>query len=539
VDYSDYDYYDYGDTDIQSSQDGVGGRVPDFITVTHQVPVATRIPVLEFGRTEWRDILSTSPSLEVVAVTALKSTDINNSPVIYANAHTITKQPGVKDVLYDALRATETTSILFTPTLIRGRKTSFSHITPSTIYNVETVSTQIKEPVDQNQLLNSLIQHLLLGGGNPLAANPLAPNPVLNPQAVAVPQPPQTQFVTHTSTYVTTLTEEKSTVLPITLRGRPITTTIVESSTKVVTATEYSTETIVNTLAPAPQGLGLPPIVATAPAGVGLSPQIASLLPALLGANLLGEQQQQALIIKQQQEALLKAQQEALLARQLQEELLRQQQDALNEQLLAKINIEDLSDEELANLDLEDVLEAAVSSSSFSSTAASKVVFPAKNLFDNVAPAPATSSAESPRSSVITIFKSGDRPGEFTSLVSTVFLDSSSSLSSSSSSSSAGAKEKRIRRAAPLSPLAIQITQALEMTPTPTLQWSEDAAFADYAAEANNDVEATLGGPRGPVHIQLDNSADDFVLLSGLVADAETLTFSSSTSVLPTLLFSP
>jgi len=529
VDYSDYDYYDYGDTDIQSSQDG--GRVPDFITVTHQVPIATRIPVVEFGRTEWRDILSTSPSLEVVAVTALKSTDINNSPVIYANAHTITKQPGIKDVLYDALRATETTSILFTPTLIRGRKTSFSHITPSTIYNVETVSTQIKEPVDQNQLLNSLIQHLLLGGNNPLASNPLSPNPVLNPQVPAAQQPPQTQFVTHTSTYVTTLTEEKSTVLPITLRGRPITTTIVESSTKVVTATEYSTETIVNTIAPAP-AVGLPPIVATAPIAPGLSPQIASLLPALLGANLLSDQQQQqALIIKQQQEALLKAQQEAFLSRQLQEELLRQQQEALNEQLLAKINIEDLSDEELASLDIDDVLEA-VSSSSSTSSSSPKIVFPAKNLFDNTVTATATiPNAEGPRSSVITIFKSGDRPGEFTSLLSTVFLDNASSSLSTTSGAA-----KRIRRSVdPAAADVIQVTrsQAVETTLSP--EWTEDAVSD---ADANN-VEPTLGGPRGPVYVQLDNDSVDSHLESGLMTEAETLAFTSSSSVLPTLLFRP
>ena len=536
VDYSDYDYYDYGDTDIQSSQDG-GGRVPDYITVTHQVPIATRIPVVEFGRTEWRDILSTSPSLEVVAVTALKSTDINNSPVIYANAHTITKQPGLKDVLYDALRATETTSISFTPTLIRGRKTSFSHIIPSTIYNVETVSTQIKEPVDNNQLLNSLIQHLLLGGNNPLSANPLAPNPILN-QAPAVPQPPQTQFVTHTSTYVTTLTEEKSTVLPITLRGRPITTTIVESSTKVVTATEYSTETIVNTVAAAPLALGgLPAIVATA-AVPGLNSQIASLLPALLGANLLGDQQQQqqALIIKQQQEALLKAQQEALLTKHLQEELLRQQQEALNEQLLAKINIEDLSDEELASLDIEDVLEAVTSSS-----ASPKIVFPAKNLFDNAAVTPtaalaatATSTAAAdnlPRSSVITIFKSGDRPGEFTSLLSTVFLDSSST---GTASTSTAAKEKRFRRSEAADAIQITRPQIVEATRPP--EWAEEAVFDD--AEANS-IEATLGGARGPVYIQLDEDASDVVLQSGLMSEAETTLPSTSSSVLPTLLSSP
>lgn len=258
VDYDDYDYYDYEDTNLQSSQNGV----PDFITVTHLVPVATQIPVVEFGVTELRDILSSSPSLEVVAVTALKSTDINESPVIYANAHTLAPQPGIKDIQFDALRATETTSITYTPTRIRGRRTSFSHILPTTIYNVETVTTRIVEPVDQNSLLNSLLQQLLLGGGT----NPVQPNPLLPP--VAVSQSPVTNFVTHTSTYVTTITTEDSTELPITFRGREVTTTIVESSTQVITATEFSTETVIQQvnvpISPSPAA-PLPTIVATQP----------------------------------------------------------------------------------------------------------------------------------------------------------------------------------------------------------------------------------------------------------------------------------
>merc|ERR1712012_1480810 len=223
VDYDDYDYYDYEDTNLQSSQSGV----PDFITVTHLVPVATQIPVIEFGNTEFRDILSSSPSLEVVAVTALKSTDINESP-------------GIKDIQFDALRATETTTVTFTPTRIRGRRTSFQHILPTTIYNVETVSTRIVEPVDQNSLLNSLLQQLLLGGGtNPSQQNPLLPNPV------PIQSTPVTNFVTHTSTYVTTITTEDSTIIPITFRGREVTTTLVESSAQVITATEFSTETVI------------------------------------------------------------------------------------------------------------------------------------------------------------------------------------------------------------------------------------------------------------------------------------------------------
>ena len=473
VDYSDYDYYDYADTDIQSSVD----EVPNFITVTHQVPIATKIPVVEFGRTELRDILSTSPSLEVVAVTALKSTDINNRPVIYANAHTFTPQIGVQDILFDALRATETTRVEFTPTLIRGRRTQFSHIIPSTIYNVETVTTQIVEPVDQNQLLNSLLQHLLLGGNSQLTNTP-TPAPVINSLPV-VPSTSATQFITHTSTYVTTITEEESTVLPITLRGKAITTTIVESSTKVVTATEYSTETIVNSaaVAPTPAAAVLGQILPTqAPVLSGLTPQLASLLPALLGSgNPLSaqqQQQQQQQALQQQQQQALQLQQEALLAKQLQEQQqalqIAREQEALNNQLLAKINLDDFTEEDLANLDIDAVLEAV------SSQDLGGIVFPKKNLFDNVLqPTAVAAPVVGPSTSLLTIFKSGDRPGEFSSIVQTVTV---------------GEGSRRFKRDA-VNPTPVQ--------PILSTQPVHDINQLDVLG---------LGGARGPVDINLDDS---------------------------------
>lgn len=446
VDYGEYDYYDYEDTDIQSSD----SSIPDFITVTHQVPVATRIPVVEFGQTEFRDILSTSPSLEVLAVTALKSTDVNNSPVIYAKAITATPKPGVKEVLFDALRATETTSISFTPTKIRGRRTSFSQIVPSTIYNVETITTQIVEPIDQNQLLNSLLQHLLLGQ-TPLQQTTA---PIIPPPQV-VTQTPGTQLITHTSTYITTITEESSRILPITLRGRAIKTTIVESSSKVVTATEFSTETIVHSAIAPTQALQ--PIAATEAPDINV--QLASLLPALLGSNLFNSKptaQEQAL--EQQKQALLAAQ-----LQEQQEQLARQEQEQLNEELLAQINLDDFTDEDLANLDIDAVLEAVANKNP-------GILFPDKNLLETVKPTPVVPSG--PKSTLVTIFKSGDNPGEFTSLVSTVFLE-----------------ERRIRRE--IKPA--QATQIIETTQIPDLIRGQD--------ESN--VIETLGGQRGPVHIQL------------------------------------
>jgi len=502
VDYDDYDYYDYEDTNLQSSQNGV----PDFITVTHQVPIATKIPVIEFGRTELRDILSSSPSLEVVAVTALKSTDINDSPVIYANAHTLTPQAGIQDILFDALRATETTSITFTPTRIRGRRTSFSHILPTTIYNVETVSTRVVEPVDQNQLLNSLLQQLLLGqgGSNPLKSNPLlpAPGPVV--------RTPVTQEVTHTSTYVTTITTEESTIIPITFRGKEVTTTLVESSTKVITATEFSTETVVKNVPVVPTpSAPLPPIAQTA--APLANPQIAELLPALLGAqqaNILTQQQQQQEVarLKQQQEIkdlLLQQQQDALLAQQFQEEfeqfqleesLSEVQQEFLNEQLLAKLNLDDFTDEELANLDIDAVVDAVTNSQS-----SNPLIFPKKNLFGTSPINAPKIEADSPKSSVMTIFKSGSTPGDFTRVFSTVYFDD---------------KKRRRRETSendiqPSLPVFVTRTDVVEALSGPSV--ASDLDSGRYI----------LGGARGPVSADIWDLSD-LVIQSGILLETET-----------------
>jgi len=498
VDYDDYDYYDYEDTNLQSSKNGV----PDFITVTHQVPIATKIPVIEFGRTELRDILSSSPSLEVVAVTALKSTDINESPVIYANAHTLTPQPGIQEILFDALRATETTSITFTPTRIRGRRTSFSHILPTTIYNVETVSTRVVEPVDQNQLLNSLLQQLLLGGGN---TNSLKSNPLL-PAPAPVAQTPVTQEVTHTSTYVTTITTEESTIIPITFRGKEVTTTLVESSTKVITATEFSTETVVKNVPVAPTpSAPLPPIAQTA--APLANPQIAELLPALLGAqqaNILTQQQQQeAARIQQQQEIkdlLLQQQQDALLAQQFQEEfeqfqreesLSEFEQEFINEQLLAKLNLDDFTDEELANLDIDAVVDAVTNSQS-----SNPLIFPKKNLFGTSPINAPKIEADSPKSSVITIFKSGSTPGDFTRVFSTVYFDD----------------KKRRRRE----------TSENDINPSlPVFVTRTDVVDVVDGVSDLDSGRYILGGARGPVSADLWDLTD-LHIQSGIVLETET-----------------
>ena len=265
---------------MQSSQKSV----PTEITVTHTVPIRTVIPVRENGVEGFREILTTSPSLEVIEATQLKSTNIDGTPVIYANTQINTQNPGTKVITFEALRATETTSLEFTPTRIRGLRTTFSNIVPSTIYNIKPVTTQVVTPVDNNQLLTQLLLQLLAGkeGGADKLSSVLAPSPPKQAQQPQEPTPPlgnpvrpnlggginpspaQTRMITHTSTYVTTITNTKSTVIPLTFRGKEIKTTLVETATEVVTATELSTQTITPT-AVSPLGLATANIGALLP----------------------------------------------------------------------------------------------------------------------------------------------------------------------------------------------------------------------------------------------------------------------------------
>jgi len=222
-----YDYDDYDRIDIQSSQN----QAPLTIEVTHQLPSATQ-------RNNFH-IPNVISSIEVLSVNGLRSTDIDNLPVIYANAYTLTKQPGYNEILYDALRATETLQVTFAPTCLNGRQTSYAQQSTSTIYSVETVTERVYEEVIPTTNINDLLLQFL--------PNTKKPSPILFQPAsqLILSTAPLTTFVTHTSTYVTKITESESTELSLMFRGKPIVTTIIETSVKEITATEFSTETLV------------------------------------------------------------------------------------------------------------------------------------------------------------------------------------------------------------------------------------------------------------------------------------------------------
>lgn len=397
------------------------------------------------------------------------------------------------------------------------------------------MSTQIIDPVDQNQLLNSLLQQLLNGQAIN-QQSPLRPNqPLFANQAIG-PSTPVTNLITHTSTYVTTITEESSTVIPITFRGKAITTTLVESSTKVITATEFSTETQVTQAVIRPTNV-LQQIAQTqAPRidtnALANNAQLASLLPALLGvqqANLFNKQNEAAVLqlqlLEQQQQQKLTEQ--FLAAQRAEQHLVEQQQhEDFNEELLARLNLDDFTDEDLANLDIEAVVDAVTRQQSKSP---SPLVFPNRNLFGTLplhAPRPKeVPTPAAPKSSVITIFKSGSSPGDFTTVLSTVFLNTR--------------RRRESPEIHPSGPQAVVQTVAAVLDPSfpLVLGGPRGPVFAPLhtlAANLDPGFPPVLGAPRGPLFAALPSflSLTEEFIQSGIVSEKETL---SINTVIPTL----
>lgn len=231
--------------------------VPNFdgiITVTHQVPTEITIPIVNGHMTEYKNIITAKVSTEVLGPNQYSTTTRggNGNSVLVLASELSSINNGATELTQFFLKETPTTTVIFTPTTIRGRKTSFSHIIPSTVYNVEQVVSTIQPQISANApLANILLSQLLLGN---LGIPQQQPNPLLG---LAQPQPqpqaatPTTEFKVRTTTYVTTVTNAMSTVIPLTFRGKEILTTIVDSSVNVITATEFLTETVVVTPTPA------------------------------------------------------------------------------------------------------------------------------------------------------------------------------------------------------------------------------------------------------------------------------------------------
>lgn len=365
------------------------------ITVTHQIPTEVTIPVVNGKITEYKNVLSATPSVEILLRNQVSTTigPLGNQQLVLAQEATEIGENGGTRLIRYVLHETPTTTVIFTPTTIRGRKTSYSHILPSTVYNVEPVTQTVAPEINANvPLANLLLSQLLLGNQQP-AINPLLAlqGQALLPQQ-AVAQTPQTEYRTRTTTYVTTVTDARETVLPITFRGKAILTTIVDPTTSVVTATEFVTDTVVTT-----------------PTALAQSPQLNSLLlPLLL-------QQQQ-----QQQQALSLQTTNPLLGL-----------GAPDLSLLQNNNI-NLNNDIYSNSPKPNILSDLASNEDFSEEiqdSGEDLPPPpppprSRNKARTPKPAPPPAPPSPPKhTSIVTLYVSGRHPGEFSTVLSTVISE--------------------------------------------------------------------------------------------------------------------
>ncbi|KAK0164823.1 hypothetical protein PV328_003396 [Microctonus aethiopoides] len=219
------------------------GREDGTITVTHYVPTEVTIPVVSNGATEHRNIITASPSIEILGPDRYSTVSGGDGRplVVIATESSSLNAHGQTEVTRFLLHSTPTSRVSHTLTTIGGRRVSQSLIVPSTVYSVENVISTIPAslPDSNSPLANILLSQLLLGQFG-------QPNALLGgiPSADVTPT---TRYDTRTTTYVTTITKERSTVIPLTFRGKEILTTLIDSSSDIVTATEFITDTVVVT----------------------------------------------------------------------------------------------------------------------------------------------------------------------------------------------------------------------------------------------------------------------------------------------------
>lgn len=395
------------------------------ITVTHKIPTELTIPIIIGKNTEYKQVLTAKPSIEVLGPHQYSTVAGKNGypTVQLLREVTETLPNGATEITKFVIYEQATSSITFTPTYIRGRKTSYSHIIPSTIYEVKPeVNTIQPQQLANAPLANLLLSQLLLGNlGIQPTANPLL---ALN-SAMAVPQLPTTEFKTKSTTYVTTVTHSTSTVLPITFRGKVISTTVIDSSTNVITATEYITETIVTT-----------PTVQQA------NNQLNTLLlPAFLQAQLLG-------------------------------------QVTTANTLAGSI---DSAQEEL----LQELIEPTPKYEDSSSKDENKVS--KKKIVTKKPPDPAIQPAEA---SVVTLYVSGKRPGEFSTVLSTVNYDETATV--------------RKREVEPSSVMDLMATEFEDIL----LSSNNDEQIQRYNEEETQSLESILGDVSK--NVKIENRATKF-----------------------------
>jgi len=271
---------------LQSSQQEEERDVPTAITVTHQVPSRTVFTVVDAGQTKSLFADTFESSLEVVAVSDLKSTEINSHRVVYAHVQTNMPRFGVTEMEFEAIQPTRTYREEERSLRVGGSETLVVEQIPYTVYNVEKITARVTnsptlavgnvglEALSDPGQLGALLQNVLLsilGGGLLGGAGPTIQK-----------GPPKTQLITHTRSFLTTVTSLETIKIPVNFRGSTIFQTVTDQKTDLVTVTDYSVQTVLNYAQSTSQPfLPLAPTLHRAARVVPASPPPLNLLPIL------------------------------------------------------------------------------------------------------------------------------------------------------------------------------------------------------------------------------------------------------------------
>uniref|UniRef100_A0A1B0FF79 DUF4758 domain-containing protein n=1 Tax=Glossina morsitans morsitans TaxID=37546 RepID=A0A1B0FF79_GLOMM len=385
----------------------------DTITVTYRVPTSVTVPIIDGKVTEYKLLVTAKTYSEVLGPKQYTSfTNVNGqTQLVLTREDSTVNYVGETKLTQYFLHEMPTTTVTFTPTTIRGRKTSFSHILPSTVYSVEEVVSTIQPKISPNvPLANILLSQLLLGQGGPQTANPLleALSGALT-QSVGLVMTsninPVTEYRTHASTYITTVYEGKSTILPVTFQGKKILTTIYDTTAQTITATEFITDTIITTPTLMPQILSQTQVAANS---------------LLLQQLLLQQQVPHSDVSSQLGAALLNIIPSQLY---LNGESL-QQLEAINNIRLSNRGRDLNDDDDIASgsgLNIDDITLVAQTHSQKPSRKKARKSGKSHKRKSQVEPV-------QPQSSVVTLYLSGRRPGEFSTVLSTVPVRLASTL---------------------------------------------------------------------------------------------------------------
>merc|ERR1711962_164647 len=271
--------------ELQSSQREVERDVPTAITVTHQVPSRTVFTVVENGETKSLFADTFKSSLEVVAVSDLKSTEINSHRVVYAHVQTNIPSFGVTEMEFEAIQRTRTYRDEERSARVGGVDTQVVEQIPYTVYNVEKITARVTntptvavgnlglEALSDPGQLGALLQNVLLSilGGGLLGAG--------GPTVHKGPQ--KTELITHTRSFLTTITSLETIKIPVNFRGSTIFQTVTEEKTDLVTVTDYSVQTVLNYQSKSQPFLPLAPTLHRAARVVPASPPPLNILPIL------------------------------------------------------------------------------------------------------------------------------------------------------------------------------------------------------------------------------------------------------------------